>query len=120
MLVVKDICKNFGGIRALVGVSLDVDRGSIVGLIGPNGSGKTTLFNIISGFSPADSGMISFKGKSITGFPPYAVAKKGLGYGVAKKRLGYGVAKKRARVSLLQDRGRWQGNGIVRWRGHRL
>jgi len=78
MLAVKDICKNFGGIRALNGVSLDVEKGSIVGLIGPNGSGKTTLFNIISGFYPADSGEIHFKGDGISSLPPYEVAKRGV------------------------------------------
>lgn len=78
MLAVKDVHKSFGGIRALNGVSLEVEKGSIVGLIGPNGSGKTTLFNIISGFFPADSGQIYFKGEKISGLPPYEVAKKGL------------------------------------------
>ena len=60
MLKVKDIQKRFGGIRALNGVSLEVDKATTVGLIGPNGSGKSTLFNIISGFYPADSGTIEF------------------------------------------------------------
>jgi ABC-type branched-subunit amino acid transport system ATPase component len=78
MLKVKDIQKRFGGIRALNGVSLEVDKATTVGLIGPNGSGKSTLFNIISGFYPADSGTIEFNGKKISGLPPYEVAKKGL------------------------------------------
>jgi len=78
MLAVKDICKSFGGIRALNGVSLQVQKGSVVGLIGPNGSGKTTLFNIISGFCSADSGEIHFKGEKISGLPPFETAKKGL------------------------------------------
>ncbi|MBW2057619.1 MAG: ABC transporter ATP-binding protein [Deltaproteobacteria bacterium] len=78
MLEVKDICKSFGGIRALAGVSLEVERGSIVGLIGPNGSGKTTLFNIVSGFYPADSGEVRFKGEGIGHLPPYEVARRGV------------------------------------------
>jgi ABC-type branched-subunit amino acid transport system ATPase component len=78
MLAVRDICKSFGGIRALAGVSLEVEKGLIVGLIGPNGSGKTTLFNIISGFYPADSGEIRFKGEGIGRLPPYEVAKRGV------------------------------------------
>jgi ABC-type branched-subunit amino acid transport system ATPase component len=78
MLIVENIYKNFGGIRALNGASLEVKANSIVGLIGPNGSGKTTLFNIISGFYSADSGEIRYKGENINGFPSYRIARKGL------------------------------------------
>ena len=78
MLKVNDIHKHFGGIRALNGVSLEVQKAAIVGLIGPNGSGKSTLFNIISGFYPADAGTIEFNGEPISDLPPYEVAGKGL------------------------------------------
>jgi ABC-type branched-subunit amino acid transport system ATPase component len=78
MLKVNDIHKRFGGIRALNGVSLEVQQATIVGLIGPNGSGKSTLFNIISGFYQADAGSVEFKGECISGLPPYEVARKGL------------------------------------------
>jgi ABC-type branched-subunit amino acid transport system ATPase component len=78
MLVIKNIHKSFGGIRALDGVSLEVDKGSIVGLVGPNGSGKTTLFNIVSGFYKADSGEIFFRDENISALPPYEVARRGL------------------------------------------
>ena len=77
MLKVIDIHKYFGGIRALNGVSLEVQQSTIVGLIGPNGSGKSTLFNVISGFYPADAGTIEFNGDIISGLPPYKVARKG-------------------------------------------
>ena len=79
MLKVVDVHKSFGGIMALDGVSLDVERGSITGLIGPNGSGKSTLFNIISGFHPKDAGEIYLKGQRIDDLPPDAVARKGVG-----------------------------------------
>ena len=78
MLVVKDVHKSFGGIKALGGVSLEVKKGSIVGLIGPNGSGKTTLFNIISGFCSMDQGKIYFKGEKTDGLAPHELAMKGL------------------------------------------
>jgi len=78
MLRVRGIYKSFGGIKALNGVSLNVEKGTIIGLIGPNGSGKTTLFNVISGFCPKDSGEIYFKGKKIDGLPPHEVANRGL------------------------------------------
>lgn len=78
MLKVIDVHKSFGGIKALDGVSLEVERGSITGLIGPNGSGKTTLFNVVSGFYPKDAGEIYLKGERIDELPPNEVAGKGL------------------------------------------
>jgi branched-chain amino acid transport system ATP-binding protein/neutral amino acid transport system ATP-binding protein len=78
MLTVIDVHKSFGGIKALDGVSIEVDGGSITGLVGPNGSGKTTLFNVISGFYPKDAGEIYLKGERIDGLPPNEVARKGL------------------------------------------
>jgi len=78
MLKVINIHKSFGGIKALDGVSLEVERGSITGLIGPNGSGKTTLFNVISGFYPKDTGEIYLKGERIDELRPNEVAEKGL------------------------------------------
>jgi ABC-type branched-subunit amino acid transport system ATPase component len=78
VLIVKDIYKSFGGIKALNGVSLEVKEGSVTGLIGPNGSGKTTLFNIISGFYPKDSGKIFFRGERIDNLSSYIIANKGL------------------------------------------
>ncbi len=70
ILKVVDVVKTFGGIRAVDGVSLTVEKSGIVGLIGPNGSGKTTLFNAITGFYPPDSGEIYFDGKRIDGLSP--------------------------------------------------
>lgn len=78
MLAIKELRKNFGNLRALDGVSLTVERGSITGLIGPNGSGKTTLFNVVSGFYAKDGGEIRFKGKRIDSLTPDAIAKMGL------------------------------------------
>ncbi len=78
MLKVINVHKSFGGLKALDGVSLEVERGSITGLIGPNGSGKTTLFNVISGFYPKDAGEIYLKGERIDELPPNEVAGKGL------------------------------------------
>jgi len=78
MLQVIDVHKSFGGLKALDGVCLEVERGSITGLIGPNGSGKTTLFNVISGFYPKDAGEIYLKGERIDELPPNEVAGKGL------------------------------------------
>ena len=78
ILEVDKVYKHFGGVKANENVSLNVEEGSIVGLIGPNGSGKTTLFNSIVGTHPIDQGSIYFEGKEISSLPIPAVAKLGL------------------------------------------
>lgn len=65
VLEVKDIAISFGGIKAVQGVSFEVKRGEILGLIGPNGSGKSTCVNLISGVYKVDSGKIIFDGKEV-------------------------------------------------------
>jgi ABC-type branched-subunit amino acid transport system ATPase component len=70
--------KRFGGVTALDGVSISVPPGAIYGLIGPNGSGKTTLFNVITGFTAADRGSVTFAGKPIDRLQPNQVAARGL------------------------------------------
>ncbi len=77
-LALDGVTKRFGGVEALAGVSLALERGEIVGLIGPNGSGKTTLLNVISGIDPADSGVIALDGPSIEKWPPHAIARAGI------------------------------------------
>jgi branched-chain amino acid transport system ATP-binding protein len=79
MLQGTQVTKHFGGLTALTGVNFHVDRGEIVGLIGPNGSGKTTLFNTISGLHKIESGEIKFLGRRITGLAPHRIAAMGIG-----------------------------------------
>ena len=76
---VKDISKNFGGLMAVNGVSFEVERGDIFGLIGPNGSGKTTIFNLINHYFPLTAGDIYLKGKSIKGMKTYQICHLGIG-----------------------------------------
>ena len=78
ILEVNNVSKFFGGVKANEDISLSVEQGSIVGLIGPNGSGKTTLFNSIVGTHPIDKGSIKFKGKEVSELPVPVVAKLGL------------------------------------------
>lgn len=78
LLQVKDVCKSFGGLRAVDSVSLDLHKGEIVGIIGPNGSGKTTLVNLITGFLRKDTGRVFYKGRDITNLPPHKIADLGL------------------------------------------
>ena len=79
LLQVRDLTMIFGGLTALVNVSLTVERGSIAAVIGPNGAGKTTLFNCISGLYRPKSGDVVYKGRRITGMKPHEVARLGLG-----------------------------------------
>ena len=78
ILEVNQVYKYFGGVKANEDISLSVEQGSIVGLIGPNGSGKTTLFNSIVGTHPIDKGSIKFDGKEVSELPVPVVAKLGL------------------------------------------
>jgi branched-chain amino acid transport system ATP-binding protein len=75
---VSGVSKSFGGVVANEGVSLNVESGSITGLIGPNGSGKTTLFNSIVGYHPIDAGSIKFEGKEISALSVQEIARQGL------------------------------------------
>ena len=78
VLSVDQVYKYFGGVRANENISMQVEQGSIVGLIGPNGSGKTTLFNSIVGTHPIDKGSIKFENKEVSTLPIPVIAKLGL------------------------------------------
>jgi len=78
ILAVDKVHKYFGGVKANENISLTVDQGTIVGLIGPNGSGKTTLFNSIVGTHSIDKGSINFDGKEVSSLPVPVIAKLGL------------------------------------------
>ena len=78
LLEVSGITMKFGSLVANNDVSFSVDRGEIVGLIGPNGSGKTTLFNCVSGTYKPTAGKVTFDGTDITGMPVHRIAAMGL------------------------------------------
>ncbi len=78
ILSVRNLRRDFGGVRAVDGVDLDVARGSITGLIGPNGAGKTTLFNLIAGTLRPTGGEIVFDGRTVTAWRPDQRADIGL------------------------------------------
>jgi ABC-type branched-subunit amino acid transport system ATPase component len=79
LLRTEAVSKAYGGVQALSGATIEVERGAIAGLIGPNGSGKTTLFNVITGYARADSGQVFLDGKAITNAPPERVFGLGIG-----------------------------------------
>ena len=78
MLEVTGLSKRFGGFLAVNAVDFKVEKGEILGLIGPNGSGKTTTFNLISGALPPTAGSIRFEGREIAGLPAHKVCRMGL------------------------------------------
>jgi branched-chain amino acid transport system ATP-binding protein len=78
LLSVQRLSKHFGGLVAVSNVSFNVEEGSVVGLIGPNGAGKTTIFNLITGIYPANSGTITFDGKSIQGLATHRIVAMGV------------------------------------------
>jgi len=77
-LIVNDVTKRFAGLAALQNVSMRLEKGEILGLIGPNGSGKTTLINVITGLLPSDGGQIMVGQIDITNKPSYQVAHTGI------------------------------------------
>ncbi|HEX4865239.1 MAG TPA: ATP-binding cassette domain-containing protein, partial [Acidimicrobiales bacterium] len=79
MLRVEEVTVNFGGLRAIDALDLDVAGGTITGLIGPNGAGKTTIFNVITGLQRPDKGRVVLDGRNITSLGPTARARLGLG-----------------------------------------
>jgi len=75
---VTDVKRAFGGLKALDGVSLELHRGEILGLIGPNGSGKTTMLNIIGGYYHPSSGTVELDGEDVSRTRPAALARRGV------------------------------------------
>ncbi len=78
LLELQGIGKRFGGLEALAGIDLRVQRGHICSVIGPNGAGKTTLFNLVSCLLRPSSGSIAFEGEDITGAPAHSLSRRGI------------------------------------------
>ena len=78
LLKIRDLTKRFGGLIALSGVNLNVDKGMIVGLIGPNGAGKTTLFNCLTGVNRPEKGDMLLAGKSLRGLKSHVITRLGI------------------------------------------
>jgi ABC-type branched-subunit amino acid transport system ATPase component len=118
-LVARDVRKDFGGVQALRGVSLTLEEGSVVGLIGPNGSGKTTFLNLLAGAEKPTSGTIELNGHRIDRLPVNRVVRLGIAktYQIPRPFLGmtvrenvavaamYGAFRRRAREAR-DDAGR--------------
>jgi len=91
LLKVDDIHMAFGGVRALLGVSLEVRRGEIFSVIGPNGAGKTVLLNCINGLYRPQGGRITFGGRDLAGLRPHQRARLGIARSFQKIELFRGM-----------------------------
>ena len=122
LLTLDKVSKSFGGVAAVKNVSLAVEAGEILGVMGPNGSGKTTLFNLVSGALVPDAGEIRFLGERTNGLPPHRICRRGLartfqlvrpflgltalenvlvGLGYGRERLSGAVARNKATELLI-------------------
>ena len=79
LLEVKNLGISFGGLRALDGVDMNIDKGQLFGLIGPNGAGKTTVFNLLTGVYKPTKGIVLLDGESIVGKTTPEINKAGIG-----------------------------------------
>jgi branched-chain amino acid transport system ATP-binding protein len=96
LLELKNLTKDFGGLRAVNDISLQIEKGEIFGLIGPNGSGKTTTFNCINQYYPITAGDVLFKGRSIKGVKTHRICQLGVGR-------TFQVVKPLARMTVLEN-----------------
>ena len=87
MLEINDLSVNYGGIKALQQVSLRVEKGEIVTLIGANGAGKTTTLKTISRILTAKTGRIIYQGQDITHLPPHEIVKRGIAHSPEGRRI---------------------------------
>lgn len=109
LLEVSRVSKRYGGLVANREVSLQVEQGSIVGLIGPNGSGKTTLFNSIVGQHPIDGGSIRFEGREISRLRVPGIARRGLLRTFQQTRIYGGMScMENMQISVRQTRHSWR------------
>ena len=80
MLEIKDLEVCYGVIRAIKGISFEVNQGEVIALIGANGAGKTTILHTITGLVPAKSGSILFEGKELTKMPAHKIVSMGMAH----------------------------------------
>ena len=101
MLIINSISKNFGGVKALNDLDLNVEQGEIFGVIGPNGSGKSTLINVVCGVYPQTRGEVNFLGKTLSGMPTH-------------ERLKNGIARTFQNIRLFPNLSVWQNLWVAR------
>lgn len=92
LLEIRNLTRQFGGLRAVSDFNLTLEGGELQGIIGPNGAGKTTIFNILSGFYKASGGDIVFNGANTAGLKPHQVTRLGMGRTFQNIRLWQGMS----------------------------
>lgn len=121
LLRLREVSKSFGGVAAVRRVSLSVEAGEIVGIMGPNGSGKTTLFNLISGALVPDEGEILLLDRRIDGSAPHRLCRLGIARTFQLVRPFAGLTvRDNVRVALGYGRGRVRGAAADRRAGELL
>lgn len=115
-LVVRDLSKRFGGLRAVQDLAFSVKEGETVALIGPNGAGKTTSFNLITGFYRPDAGSVIAFGREVVGLRPHSICAYGLArtFQVARPFGGMTVLANVMTGAFLRDRGTDSARRIAR------
>jgi branched-chain amino acid transport system ATP-binding protein len=109
-IVVDNVHKHFGGLRAVDGASLTIETGSITGLIGPNGAGKTTLFNVIAGLYKPTSGRVLLDGEDISGLTPHELFAKGL---LRTFQIAHEFSTLTVRENLMMVPGQQSGESLI-------
>ncbi|MEL6582329.1 MAG: ABC transporter ATP-binding protein [Pseudomonadota bacterium] len=110
MIRVENLSMQFGGIRAVDGVTLEIADGSITGLIGPNGAGKTTLFNVIAGHYTPTRGRVLLGGEDITGLKPHQLFHKAL---LRTFQIAHEFSTLTVRENLMMVPGAQAGEGLI-------
>jgi len=113
LLEVKDLWVHYGRAEALKGISMDIEEGSIVALIGANGAGKTTTLRTISGLKRPTSGEIWYQGKRIDVLPPHEIVRRGITHVPEGRQLFYSLSVMQnleMGAYLLKGRGEFERN----------
>ena len=113
MLELRDVHAYYGNSHVLHGVSLDLDKGEIVSLLGRNGAGKTTTILAIMGYLSPDPGRIVYQGKNLRGVPPHALAKQGFGF-VPQERGIFPSLTVEENLTVAARNGRWSLADVYR------
>ena len=103
ILEVKDLCIQFGGLKAVDNFNMTIKKGQLYGLIGPNGAGKTTVFNMLTGVYEPTSGTIMLDGQDITELSISDRAKAGIGYGFQQPARFKGMKVKKLLNAVMQE-----------------
>ncbi len=107
LLTARGLSKRYGGVQAVGGVDIDVERGRIVSIIGPNGAGKTTVFNLLSGVDKMDAGNVELDGHDLTGLKQHHISKMGVGRTFQNIRLFKGLSVLENVMTAMDARGHY-------------